>query len=241
MIKPCLSSSSIGKKTFSLSFSSYRARVTYIDYEGRSDGDSIKKIINQMKPRRLVIVHGPPEASLDLAESCKAFSKDIKVYTPKLQETVDATSETHIYQVSFSKGLLSLYLVSVNCTCMISTFRLLSLKVRLKDSLVSSLQFCKAKDTELAWIDGVLDMRVVKVDTGVMLEDGLKEEAEDSELAMESTPDLSMEHSATVVAAQRAIKNLFGEDEKELSEESDIIPTLEPLPPQEVRQKTLFH
>lgn len=79
----------------------HRARVTYIDYEGRSDGDSIKKIINQMKPRQLVIVRGPPEPSLDLAESCKAFSKDIKVYTPKLQETVDATSETHIYQVSF--------------------------------------------------------------------------------------------------------------------------------------------
>lgn len=53
-----------------------------------------------MKPRQLIIVHGPPEASQDLAESCKAFSgKDIKVYTPKLQETVDATSETHIYQV----------------------------------------------------------------------------------------------------------------------------------------------
>lgn len=80
----------------------------YIDYEGRSDGDSIKKIINQMKPRQLVIVHGPPEASLDLAESCKAFSKDIKVYTPKLQETIDATSETHIYQVSLSKRLLLL-------------------------------------------------------------------------------------------------------------------------------------
>lgn len=56
-----------------------------------------------MKPRQLVIVHGPPEASLDLAESCKAFSKDIKVYTPKLQETIDATSETHIYQVGFIK------------------------------------------------------------------------------------------------------------------------------------------
>uniref|UniRef100_H2S8R2 Cleavage and polyadenylation specificity factor subunit 2 n=1 Tax=Takifugu rubripes TaxID=31033 RepID=H2S8R2_TAKRU len=181
-----------------------RARVTYIDYEGRSDGDSIKKIINQMKPRQLVIVHGPPEASLDLAESCKAFSKDIKVYTPKLQETIDATSETHIYQV------------------------------RLKDSLVSSLQFCKAKDTELAWIDGVLDMRVVKVDTGVMLEDGVKEEGEDSELSMEVTPDLGIEPSAIAVAAQRAMKNLFGEEEKELSEESDIIPTLEPLPTPEV-------
>uniref|UniRef100_A0A8C6WE62 Cleavage and polyadenylation specificity factor subunit 2 n=1 Tax=Neogobius melanostomus TaxID=47308 RepID=A0A8C6WE62_9GOBI len=172
-----------------------RARVSYIDYEGRSDGDSIKKIINQMKPRQLVIVHGSPEASLDLAESCRAFSKDLKVYTPKLQETIDATSETHIYQV------------------------------RLKDSLVSSLHFCKAKDTEMAWIDGVLDMRVVKVDTGVLAEEGA------AAAAAEEAVDLQ----ATAVAAPRAPKiNLFGEEEKEFSEESDVIPTLEPLPPHEI-------
>lgn len=116
---------------------------------------------------------------------------------------------------------------------------LVLVKVRLKDSLVSSLQFCKAKDTELAWIDGVLDMRVVKVDTGVMLEDGAKEDAEDGETGMDIAPDLGMEHSATVTAAQRAMKTLFGEDEKELSEESDVIPTLEPLPPHEVRQTNL--
>uniref|UniRef100_A0A3B3QC40 Cleavage and polyadenylation specificity factor subunit 2 n=1 Tax=Paramormyrops kingsleyae TaxID=1676925 RepID=A0A3B3QC40_9TELE len=181
-----------------------KARVTYIDYEGRSDGDSIKKIINQMKPRQLVIVHGPPEASLDLAESCKVFSgKDIKAYTPKLQETVDATSETHIYQV------------------------------RLKDSLVSSLQFCKAKDMELAWIDGVLDMRVIKVDTGVVVEEGeLKDEAEEGELPMEVSAELGSDHNA--VAQQRAMKTLFGEDEREASEESDVIPTLEPLPSNEI-------
>ncbi|KAK7907649.1 hypothetical protein WMY93_016261 [Mugilogobius chulae] len=184
-----------------------RARVSYIDYEGRSDGDSIKKIINQMKPRQLVIVHGSPEASLDLAQSCRAFSKDLKVYTPKLQETIDATSETHIYQV------------------------------RLKDSLVSSLHFCKAKDTELAWIDGVLDMRVVKVDTGVLPEEGAGEELpEEAELPMDtmtSEPDIDL--SATAAAAQRAMKmNLFGEEEKDFSEESDVIPTLEPLPPHEI-------
>lgn len=111
--------------------------------------------------------------------------------------------------------------------------------MRLKDSLVSSLHFCKAKDTELAWIDGVLDMRVVKVDTGVMLEDGLRgeEATEDScELAMEVSPDLGTEQSVTA-AAQRAMKNLFGEDEKEPSDESDVIPTLEPLPSHEVRLK----
>lgn len=183
-----------------------RARVSYIDYEGRSDGDSIKKIINQMKPRQLVIVHGSPEASLDLADSCRAFSKDLKVYTPKLQETIDATSETHIYQV------------------------------RLKDSLVSSLHFCKAKDTELAWIDGVLDMRVVKVDMGVLPEEGAGEEPEEAEaLPMDTTPDLGLDLAATTAAAQRALKmNLFGEEEKEFSEESDVIPTLEPLPLNEV-------
>lgn len=107
----------------------------------------------------------------------------------------------------------------------------------MKDSLVSSLQFCKAKDTELAWIDGVLDMRVVKVDTGVMLEEGVKEETEDGEVAMDVAPDLDIDHNPTAVAAQRAIKNLFGEDEKEASEESDVIPTLEPLPAQEVRRR----
>lgn len=122
---------------------------------------------------------------------------------------------------------------------MSSSSHVVAVKVRLKDSLVSSLQFCKAKDTELAWIDGVLDMRVVKVDTGVMLEDGAKEEAEDGELAMDIAPDIGIEPNATAVAAQRAMKNLFGEDEKELSEESDVIPTLEPLPPHEVRQRTL--
>ncbi|XP_062351467.1 cleavage and polyadenylation specificity factor subunit 2 isoform X2 [Cinclus cinclus] len=177
-----------------------KARVTYIDYEGRSDGDSIKKIINQMKPRQLVIVHGPPEASQDLAECCRAFGgKDIKVYMPKLHETVDATSETHIYQV------------------------------RLKDSLVSSLQFCKAKDAELAWIDGVLDMRVSKVDTGVILEEGELREDEDLEMQVDVPSS-----DSSVIAQQKAMKSLFGDDDKEMCEESEIIPTLEPLPPHEV-------
>ncbi|OWK08760.1 CPSF2 [Cervus elaphus hippelaphus] len=103
------------------------------------------------------------------------------------------------------------------------------LVVRLKDSLVSSLQFCKAKDAELAWIDGVLDMRVSKVDTGVILEEGeLKDDGEDSEMQVDAPSDSS------VIAQQKAMKSLFGDDEKETGEESEIIPTLEPLPPHEV-------
>lgn len=113
--------------------------------------------------------------------------------------------------------------------------------MRLKDSLVSSLQLCKAKDTELAWIDGVLDMRVAKVDTGVMVEEGVKEEAEEGEVPMDVAPELDIDHSATAVAAQRAMNSLFGEDEKEPSDESDVIPTLEPLPPNEVGNRNFCY
>jgi len=31
-----------------------RARILYIDFEGRSDGESVRKIITQLKPRQLV-------------------------------------------------------------------------------------------------------------------------------------------------------------------------------------------
>lgn len=107
--------------------------------------------------------------------------------------------------------------------------------MRLKDSLVSSLQFCKAKDAELAWIDGVLDMRVSKVDTGVILEEGeLKDDGEDSEMQVDAPSDSS------VIAQQKAMKSLFGDDEKETGEESEIIPTLEPLPPNEVGKHALL-
>lgn len=107
--------------------------------------------------------------------------------------------------------------------------------MRLKDSLVSSLQFCKAKDAELAWIDGVLDMRVSKVDTGVILEEGeLKDDGEDSEMQVDVPSDSS------AIAQQKAMKSLFGDDEKETGEESEIIPTLEPLPPNEVGKRALL-
>jgi cleavage and polyadenylation specificity factor subunit 2 len=33
-----------------------RANIIHIDFEGRSDGDSMRKIISQMKPRQLVII-----------------------------------------------------------------------------------------------------------------------------------------------------------------------------------------
>lgn len=100
----------------------------YIDFEGRSDGESIKRIISIVKPRQLVVVHGTPDATKHLAEYCRKNSDmEVKtVFTPATGETVDATRESHIYQII------------------------------LRDSLVSALQFSQTRDAEIAWVDGQL-------------------------------------------------------------------------------------
>uniref|UniRef100_A0A2R5LLA6 Cleavage and polyadenylation specificity factor subunit 2 n=2 Tax=Ornithodoros turicata TaxID=34597 RepID=A0A2R5LLA6_9ACAR len=101
------------------------ASLQYIDFEGRSDGESVKKIISMMKPQRVILVHGTLEATEALANYClTSGAVQGRVFTPKVGEVVDATTESHIYQV------------------------------KLKDSLVSSLQFSRTKNAELAWLDG---------------------------------------------------------------------------------------
>ena len=50
--------------------------------------------------------------------------------------------------------------------------------MKLKDSLVSSLEFHKARDAELAWIDAFVDLASAKTDTSVQGDEN-KENGED--------------------------------------------------------------
>ncbi|KRT83012.1 hypothetical protein AMK59_3147, partial [Oryctes borbonicus] len=109
------------------------AQVQYIDFEGRSDGESLLKILSQLRPRRVIVVRGTPDSAATIESHCKE-NVDARVFTPSRGETVDATSETHIYQV------------------------------RLTDALVSQLDFQKGKDAELAWIDAQIAIRDSQVD-----------------------------------------------------------------------------
>ena len=110
------------------------ANIQFIDFEGRSDGDSIKKIISMIKPRRLILVRGSPEATTDLANFCKSSGCVAnKIFIPQLLETIDATTESHIYQV------------------------------KLKDSLVSSLSFASSKDgAQLSWVEAEIEMTQIE-------------------------------------------------------------------------------
>merc|ERR1719154_289538 len=103
--------------------------IQFIDFEGRTDGESIMKLTAQLKPRRVILVRGTEENLTALKDFCgEVIGGENNIFDPKNGEVVDATTERFIYQV------------------------------RLRDSLFSTLNFNKAKDGHLAWVDGVIKM-----------------------------------------------------------------------------------
>ncbi|KAI9317887.1 beta-lactamase-like protein [Dichotomocladium elegans] len=100
-------------------------KLCYVDLEGLSDGRSMKTILPQIAPRKLIIVHGLEQPTEELAQACKnteQFTKEI--FTPSVGEVLNVSAATNIY------------------------------RVRLTDALVSSLQFSKLDDYELARVSG---------------------------------------------------------------------------------------
>lgn len=110
------------------------AQVQFIDFEGRSDGESLFKILSQLRPRRVVVIRGSTE-NIDLVAKHCSQNIGARVFTPHRGDIVDATTETHIYQV------------------------------KLTEALVTQLQFQKGKDAEVAWIDAQVLVRNKKVGT----------------------------------------------------------------------------
>lgn len=108
--------------------------VEYIEFEGRSDGESTKKLIAQMKPKQLILVHGSAQATRHLAQHC--YDNNIAqghIFSPSVGEIVDATVASHIYRILLS------------------------------DELFESLEFIKVKDADLAWIDAQIVARPSEV------------------------------------------------------------------------------
>lgn len=134
------------------------AQVQYIDFEGRSDGESIQKIVSQLKPRRLILVRGSPESTLALQGHAKQWT-DARIFTPSKGEVIDATTETHIYQV------------------------------RLTDALVTSLEFKKGKDAELAWLDSQIVVRNKGSDVKPLMMETDQSEQQQQDNDSEQTPE----------------------------------------------------
>ncbi|KAL5075902.1 hypothetical protein RYX36_014886 [Vicia faba] len=83
-----------------------RCSLVYMDFEGRSDGRSIKNILSHVAPLKLVLVHGSAEATEHLKQHCL---KNVcpHVYAPQIEETIDVTSDLCAYKVQLSEKLMS--------------------------------------------------------------------------------------------------------------------------------------
>ncbi|CAD5228967.1 unnamed protein product [Bursaphelenchus okinawaensis] len=108
-------------------------KVDFIDLEGRADSESVQKIIGQIKPKQLVLIHGNEKNTKSLSEACdKQKAVQERIFTPAIGEIIDLTIETHIFQVTLS------------------------------DQLMSSLVFQTVREVELSWVDAKIKKRKVK-------------------------------------------------------------------------------
>jgi len=86
-----------------------KCAVQYMDYEGLADGRSIRNIIARVGPHSLILVHG----SLEATDNIKTYCLDAnivaaeKIFAPRLNEEVDASSDIVSYKVNLSDALLS--------------------------------------------------------------------------------------------------------------------------------------
>nr|CAD1821014.1 unnamed protein product [Ananas comosus var. bracteatus] len=83
-----------------------KCALTYMDFEGRSDGRSVKSILAHVAPLKLVLVHGSAEATEHLKMHCVKHVCP-HVYAPQIEETIDVTSDLCAYKVQLSEKLMS--------------------------------------------------------------------------------------------------------------------------------------
>lgn len=81
-----------------------RCGIGYVDLEGRADGPSYKNIIKMLKPRKVVIVHGNPEPTRSMVQSCIEAAIQT-VVAPRLGETADVSSDVGMWRIELEAGL----------------------------------------------------------------------------------------------------------------------------------------
>ncbi|KAJ1841391.1 hypothetical protein LPJ70_004236, partial [Coemansia sp. RSA 2708] len=86
---------------------SVNCQLAYIDIEGRVSGNSLRNILVNLIPKRLVIVHGSSASTKALADYCRDPSIQVTkdIYTPSVGEILNVSSGINAYQVQVSDAL----------------------------------------------------------------------------------------------------------------------------------------
>ncbi|VDN11443.1 unnamed protein product [Dibothriocephalus latus] len=80
-----------------------RCEISFIDYESRSDGEALKKIITGLRPQEVILVGGTNKAINHMAEHCQTvlMLKSDLIHVPQGLDVVNCTKEGDIYQVKY--------------------------------------------------------------------------------------------------------------------------------------------
>lgn len=80
--------------------------MQYIDLEGRSDGRSLKTVIKDVQPRKLILLGGAPAAKEALRAHCLAQVVCGDVVLPANNQSVSVTTELSLYRVNIKEAFL---------------------------------------------------------------------------------------------------------------------------------------
>ncbi|KAJ0402573.1 hypothetical protein P43SY_006812 [Pythium insidiosum] len=105
------------------------ARVAQVDFSGLADGRAIRNCLSNVKPRKLILVHGTEETTTELKRFVEATINTCEaVFTPNAMECIDIESDTNVF------------------------------KLVVKESLYTSASFRKVGTHEVAYISGQYDL-----------------------------------------------------------------------------------
>ncbi|TYJ58918.1 hypothetical protein B9479_000351 [Cryptococcus floricola] len=85
-----------------------KAQIGFVDMDGLHDGQSIKTIVNDLQPRKLILVRSTQEATQNLVtflHSISGFTKDI--FTPSLDEEIKIGEHVASYSLTLGDSITS--------------------------------------------------------------------------------------------------------------------------------------
>ncbi|KAG2527396.1 hypothetical protein JM18_003648 [Phytophthora kernoviae] len=82
------------------------ARITQVDFDGVADGRAIRNCLGNVKPRKLILVHGTEKTTSELKKFVESSIPLCEaVFTPNVMECIDIESDTNVYKLSVKESL----------------------------------------------------------------------------------------------------------------------------------------
>ncbi|KAI9911602.1 hypothetical protein PsorP6_009581 [Peronosclerospora sorghi] len=82
------------------------ARITQVDFDGLADGRAIRNCLGNVKPRKLILVHGTERTTQELKKFVETSIPMCEaVFTPNVMECIDIESDTNVYKLSVKESL----------------------------------------------------------------------------------------------------------------------------------------